>query len=103
MIVQDKQHRVMEMLFQGAREVEIEQKCGVSRETILHWKHNAAFQDQLGDKRAEHLHESKAFLNYLAGEALHELQKMMCSPTEQIRLSACQIILENAALNRNHS
>lgn len=95
----DKQSQVMALLLKGVREADIEKHLGVSSDTISHWKHNAAFQDLLRDKRAERLGESRAFLHHLAGEALYELQNLLRSPSEEVRLAACRILLENAHLN----
>ena len=101
--MQDKQHQVLALLLKGVREVEIEKRCGVSSETIAHWKHHAAFQDLLSDKRLQQLADSRAFLDYLAGEALYELQQLLSSPSEEVRLSACRILLENAHLKNQQA
>lgn len=92
--MQDIQRQVALLLATGATPEKIQEKTGITPDTLNHWRSNGPFNQVLAEYRVYFHEENSAYLRLLFGMALKEVKKLLQSDSEQIRLEACRLVID---------
>lgn len=94
--VNPQQEQVLNFMLSGRTQTEAAQLVNVSRETITRWLSDDRFSSELDRRRTELWQNHRDRLSGLLGDALAEIESLLQSDDERIRLDAAKTIIRTA-------
>jgi hypothetical protein len=95
-----EQENALELLLTGASDAAVAESVGVSRQTVLNWRHNSPeFRAELSRRRASIYAECSDALRALVPDAIAVLRTQLKSEDARVQLKAASQVLKAAGLD----
>ncbi len=79
------------------------QQCGVTPETISHWKRDPNFRAHLSQLKRDAVESARERLRNLNAKAVGVLEELLASSSDSIRIRAAQYILDSMLVDPKRS
>lgn len=91
----NKQLKAISLLLTGLEQKQIAEELGVNELTLSRWKELPQFKEELQKRRRRLVDEAMDYLTRSVKEVTEKLVSLTHAENENVRLRACQAVLDN--------